>query len=45
VTDVVAEALECPKDAVKIVIREMEHDHYSVAGIPWSDNKEQPYKL
>ena len=44
VTDVVADALECPKDVVKICVREMELEHYSVAGIPYSE-KELPYKL
>ncbi len=45
VTTVVADALECPEDAVKICIREMELEHYCVAGIPWSEKKELPYKL
>lgn len=45
VTDVVAEALECPKEAVKICIREMQPDHYAVAGTVWSDLENKPYKL
>lgn len=44
VTDVVAVALECPKEVIKIVIREMEQEHWAVGGIPYSE-QEKTYKL
>ena len=44
VTDVVAVALECPKEVIKIVIREMEQEHWAVGGIHYSE-QEKTYKL
>lgn len=37
VTQAVSETANCPKDAVKIIIREMSRDNYSEAGILASD--------
>lgn len=33
VTDVIAETLNCPKEAVTIIIREMEPEHLVKAGV------------
>ena len=33
VTEAIAEAANCPKEAVKIIIREMEFDNFSQAGV------------
>ena len=39
VTNAVSQTLNCPKDAVSIIIREMEVDNFAKAGILWSDSK------
>jgi 4-oxalocrotonate tautomerase len=39
ITDAVTEALNCPKEAVTIVIREMESEHYATAGVLRVDKK------
>lgn len=39
VTDVVSETLNCPKEAVRIIIREMEFDNFAHAGKLRSDNE------
>lgn len=33
VTDAIVETLVCPKEAVKIIIREMENENYSESGV------------
>jgi 4-oxalocrotonate tautomerase len=37
VTQAISETANCPKDAVKIIIREMSRDNYSESGILASD--------
>lgn len=39
VTDVITETLDCPKEAVRIIIREMETENFAQAGILKADNK------
>ena len=39
VTDAVTETLNCPKEAVKIIIREMESENFANAGVLKSDSK------
>jgi 4-oxalocrotonate tautomerase len=39
VTDAVSEALSCPKEAVRIIIREMELENFAHAGVLRSDSK------
>jgi len=39
VTDAVIEALGCPKEAVRIIIREMELENFAHAGVLRSDSK------
>ncbi|MFW6149668.1 MAG: 2-hydroxymuconate tautomerase [Atribacterota bacterium] len=39
VTDAVTETLNCPKEAVRIIIREMESENFSVGGDLKVDNK------
>jgi len=39
ITDAVTESLSCPKEAVRIIIREMEFDNFSNAGILKADAK------
>jgi len=39
VTNAVSQTLNCPIDAVSIIIREMEVDNFAKAGILWSDSK------
>ncbi len=39
VTDAITETLNCPKEAVSIIIREMEWENYAKAGILKADNK------
>ena len=39
VTDAVTETLNCPKEAVSIIIREMEWENYARAGILKADSK------
>ena len=38
VTDAVSETLNCPKEAVSIIIREMETENFAKAGKLWVDN-------
>ena len=39
ITVAVTESLSCPKEAVRIIIREMEFDNFSTAGILKADTK------
>ena len=39
VTDAVTETLNCPKEAVRIIIREMESENFANAGVLKSDSK------
>jgi 4-oxalocrotonate tautomerase len=39
VTDAITETLNCPKEAVSIIIREMEWENYAKAGILKVDSK------
>lgn len=39
VTQAVVETANCPKEAVKIIIREMEFENYSQGGVLKSDEK------
>ncbi len=39
VTDAVTETLNCPKEAVRIIIREMEFDNFAKAGVLEVDTK------
>jgi len=39
VTEAVTETLDCPKEAVKIIIREMELENFASAGILRADNE------
>ncbi|HBV67377.1 MAG TPA: 4-oxalocrotonate tautomerase [Clostridiales bacterium] len=39
VTEAVAETANCPKDAVKIIIREMESENFAQGGILKCDEK------
>jgi 4-oxalocrotonate tautomerase len=39
VTDAVTETLNCPKEAVRIIIREMEAENFAKAGILHIDDK------
>jgi 4-oxalocrotonate tautomerase len=39
VTQAVAETANCPKEAVKIIIREMEFENYSQGGVLKCDEK------
>ncbi len=39
VTDAIAETANCPKAAVKIVIREMKKSHFSEGGVLRSDTE------
>ena len=39
VTDAVTETLNCPKEAVRIIIREMELENFAHAGVLRSDSK------
>ena len=39
VTDAITETLNCPKDAVRIIIREMETENFAHAGVLRVDNK------
>lgn len=37
VTDAVVESINCPRDAVSVIIREMKKDNYSIGGTLWTD--------
>ncbi|HYV02031.1 MAG TPA: 2-hydroxymuconate tautomerase [Actinomycetota bacterium] len=37
VTDAVCEALDVKPESVRVIIREMEPDHYGIAGVPASE--------
>ncbi len=39
VTDAIAETLSCPKEAVTIIIREIEPEHLGLAGVLKADSK------
>jgi len=39
VTDAVTETLNCPKEAVRIIIREMELENFASAGVLRADNE------
>ncbi len=39
VTEAVTETLNCPEEAVRIIIREMEWENFAHAGILKADNK------
>jgi len=39
VTDAVTETLDCPKEAVRIIIREMELENFASAGVLRADNE------
>ena len=39
VTDAITETLNCPKEAVSIIIREMEWENYAKAGVLRADSK------
>ena len=39
VTDAITETLNCPKEAVSIIIREMEWENYAKAGVLKVDSK------
>jgi len=39
VTDAVTETLDCPEEAVRIIIREMELENFASAGVLRSDNE------
>jgi len=39
VTDAITETLSCPKEAVSIIIREMEWENYAKAGVLKTDSK------
>ncbi len=39
VTDAVTETLNCPKEAVRIIIREMEFENFAKAGVLKADSK------
>ena len=39
VTEAVTETLDCPKEAVRIIIREMELENFASAGVLRADNE------
>jgi len=39
VTDAITETLDCPKEAVRIIIREMELENFASAGVLRADNE------
>lgn len=39
VTEAVTETLDCPKEAVRIIIREMEFENFAKAGVLRCDDK------
>ena len=39
VTDAVTKTLNCPKEAVRIIIREMEFENFAKAGVLKADSK------
>ncbi len=39
VTEAVAETANCPRDAVKIIIREMEYENFAQGGVLKCDEK------
>jgi len=39
VTDAVTETLNCPKEAVRIIIREMEFENFAKGGVLKADSK------
>jgi 4-oxalocrotonate tautomerase len=39
VTDAVTETLDCPEEAVRIIIREMELENFASAGVLRADNE------
>ncbi|OGD15620.1 4-oxalocrotonate tautomerase [Candidatus Atribacteria bacterium RBG_19FT_COMBO_35_14] len=39
VTDAITETLDCPKEAVSIIIREMELENFAKAGVLKADSK------
>ena len=39
VTDAITETLNCPKEAVRIIIREMESENFAQAGVLKTDNQ------
>ena len=41
VTKAIVDSLSVPPEAVSIIIREMEHDHYATAGVLRSDREAQ----
>jgi 4-oxalocrotonate tautomerase len=41
VTDAVCEALDAKPESVRVIIREMEPDHYGIAGVPASERTSQ----
>lgn len=45
ITVACANALQCPNDSVKIIVREMEHTHYAVGGVTWEEKTDKPYAL
>jgi len=44
-TDACMNALQCPRDVVKIIVREMKHTHYAVGGITWAEQENKPYSM
>jgi len=39
VTQAVSESVDCPKEAVRIIIKEMEYENFAVAGVLKCDEK------
>lgn len=38
ITEVVSRAANCPKEAIKVVIREMEFENFGISGVLKCDN-------
>lgn len=39
VTDAIAASLDAPRDAIRVVIREIPVEHWAVGGVPISDRR------
>jgi len=44
VTSAVVETLKVPVDSVRVIINEMAHDHYGIAGLPVLEHRRQKSK-
>lgn len=34
VSQTIIDTLECPPESVRVILQEMSHDHYGIAGLP-----------